>query len=59
MECGVDRQPHTNPHFHHRHPPSQEEPGSGFTASAPVLDVSTPACTNEVWPPLRPVSVAQ
>ena len=35
--------------------PSQEEPGSGFTASAPVSDVSTPACTNGVWPPLQPV----
>ena len=25
----------------------------------PVSDVSAPACTNGVWPPLRPVSVAQ
>ena len=33
--------------------------GSGSTASAPVSDVSAPACTNGVWPPLRPVSVAQ
>jgi len=44
------------------HPPgmtSLEEPGSGSTASAPVSDVSAPACTNEVWPPLQPVSVAQ
>jgi len=24
-----------------------------------VSDVSAPACTNGVWPPLRPVSVAQ
>ena len=39
--------------------PSQEEPGSGLTASAPVSDVYTPACKNGVWPPLRPVSVAQ
>ena len=39
--------------------PSQEEPGSGLTTSAPVSDVSAPACTNGVWPPLRPVSVAQ
>jgi len=39
--------------------PSQEEPGSGSTASAPVSDVSAPACTNGVLPPLRPVSVAQ
>ena len=39
--------------------PSQEEPGSDSTASAPVSDVSTPACTNGVCPPLRPVSVAQ
>ena len=38
---------------------SQEEPGSGLTASAPVSDVSALACTNGVWPPLRPVSVAQ
>ena len=39
--------------------PSQEEPGSGSTASAPVSDISPPACTNGVWPPLQPVSVAQ
>ena len=39
--------------------PSQQEPGSGLTACAPVSDVSAPACTNGVWPPLRPVSVAQ
>jgi len=39
--------------------PSQKEPGSGLTASAPLLDISAPACTNVVWPPLRPVSVAQ
>jgi len=39
--------------------PSQKEPGPGLTASAPVRDVSTPACTNGVWPHRRPVSVAQ
>ena len=39
--------------------PSQEVPGSVLTASAPVSDVSAHACTNWVWPPLRPVSVAQ
>ena len=39
--------------------PSQEEPGSGLTASALVSGVSAPTCTNGVWPPLRPVSVAQ
>ena len=39
--------------------PSQEQPGSGLTASSQVSDVSAPACTNEVCPPLRPVSVAQ
>jgi len=33
--------------------------GSGLTASAAILDVAAPACTNGVWPPLRPVSVAQ
>jgi len=64
MECGVDGQPHktcifipdtgTPPEW-----PSQEEPESGLTASAPVSDVSAPACTNGVWPPLRPVSVVQ
>jgi len=37
----------------------QEEPGYSLTASAPVSDVSAPVCTNGVWPPLRPVSVAQ
>ena len=39
--------------------PSQEEPGSGLTASVPVSCISAPACTNRVWHPLRPVSVAQ
>jgi len=39
--------------------PSQEEPGSGLTASAAVSGVSAPVCTNGVWLPLRPVSVAQ
>jgi len=38
---------------------SQEQRGSGLTASTPVSDVSSPACTNGVWPPLQPVSVAQ
>ena len=40
------------------HPPewlSQEEPGTSLTTSAPVADVSAPACTNGAWP----VSVAQ
>ena len=51
MECGVDGQPHKAPYFHqrHRHPPewsSQEELGSGLTASAPVSNVSASACTN-------------
>ena len=39
--------------------PSQEEPRSGLTASAPVSEVSAPACTNGAWSPLRSVSVAQ
>jgi len=39
--------------------PSQEEPGSSLTASATVSDVSAPAYTNGVWPPLRPVSMVQ
>ena len=38
---------------------SQEEPESGLTTSAPESDVFALACTNGVWPPLRPVSVAQ
>ena len=49
--------PDTGTHTPER--PSREEPGSGSTASAPVSDVSAPACTNGVCPPLRPVSVAQ
>jgi len=39
--------------------PLQDQRGSGLTASVPVSDFSVPACTNEVFPPLRPVSVAQ
>jgi len=39
--------------------PSQEEPASGLTASAPVSEASAPACTNGVWPSLPPVSVSQ
>jgi len=39
--------------------PSQEELGFGLTASAPVWGVSAAVCTNGVWLPLRPVSVAQ
>jgi len=31
----------------------------GLTATVTASDVSAPACTNGVWPPLRPVSVAQ
>jgi len=37
----------------------REQRGFGLTASAPVSDVSASACTNGVWPPLRPVSAAQ
>ena len=65
MECGVGGNPTrlrtfipdtgTSP----QEWPSQEEPGSGLTASALVSDVSALACTNGVWTPLRPVSVAQ
>ena len=39
--------------------PFQEETGSGSTTCAPVSDISAPACTNGVWPPLRSVSVEQ
>ena len=31
----------------------QEQPRSGLTVSAPVSDVSAPACTNGVWLPLQ------
>ena len=69
FECRVGGQPQKAPHLNYRHQyahthtlgrewPSQEEPGSGSTASAPVSDISAPACTNGVWPPLRSVSVA-
>jgi len=34
---------------------SKEQRGYGLTTSAPVSDVSSPACTNGVWPPLRSV----
>jgi len=55
-------------HFHSRHrylphrndpPKKSQEPGSGSTAPAPVSGVSAHICTNGVWPPLRPMSVAQ
>ena len=67
MERRVGGQLHKTPHFNSRHRytrslpgmTSHEESGSGLTASAPVSDVSAPACTNGVWPSLRPVSVAQ
>jgi len=39
--------------------PCQERRGSGLTASAPVSDVSVPACTNGVWRHLQLVSVTQ
>jgi len=41
--------------------PCQEQRTVGpvLTASAPVSDISAPACTNETSPPLRPVTVAQ
>ena len=39
--------------------PSQEVPGFSLTSLALVSDVSAPAWTNRVWPPLKPVSVAQ
>ena len=47
--CSTQRIP---AHRVQTHDASQEEHGSGVTVSAPVLDVSTPACTNGVWPPL-------
>jgi len=39
--------------------PSQEQPGSNLTASAPVSGLFPSICTNGVWPPVRPVSVVQ
>jgi len=63
MQCGVGGQTHKTPHFHsrHRYPPSQNDPPkkSLGPTQAPVSDVSAHVRTNEVWPPLRPVSVAQ
>jgi len=63
MECMDNLTPL---HFHPRHwyssprnDPPKKSLGPTWTASIPVLDVSTPACTNRVWPPLQPVSVAQ
>ena len=37
----------------------KQEPESGLTVSAPVSDVSAPACTNGARSPLRLVSVEQ
>jgi len=39
--------------------PCQEQCRSGLPAIAPVSGVSALGCTNGVWPPLRPVSMAQ
>ena len=53
MECEVGRLPSKTPHVHlphTRNDPPKKKPGSGLTAFAR---------TNRVWPPLRPVSVAQ
>ena len=59
-------QPYETPYFHsrQRNPKfsewtSQEQPGSGSTASALVSDISAPSCTNGRWPLQRPVSVVQ
>jgi len=41
--------PDTGTHSPER--PSQEEPGSDLTASAPALGVSAHFCTNGIWPP--------
>jgi len=61
MKCGVGGQQPQDRAFSSATPAAilQEEPVSGLSASAPVLDVSSPTCTNRVWPPQRPVSVAQ
>jgi len=61
VEHGVSGQPHKTPHFNsrHRYTPLPRRAWSGVTASALVSDVSAPACTNGIWPPLRPVSVVQ
>jgi len=40
-------------------PPKKSLGPAGLIASAPVSDVSAPACTNGLWPSLQPVSVAQ
>jgi len=60
MECGVGGQPSRPRIFisdtgtHPTEWPSQEQLDSGLTESAPVSRISAPACTNGVWPPLRP-----
>jgi len=65
MECGMGGQPTRRrvfiPDTGAQPPerPSQQGPGSGLIASAPASGISADVCTNEVWPPLRPVSVAQ
>ena len=65
-EHGVGGQPHKTPHFNSRHqythPARMTLPSRAWvrlTRLRPVSDVSAVACTNGVWPPLRPVSVAQ
>jgi len=65
MECGVVGQHYETRYYHPRHRPTWNDPAknsqpeSGLTASAPRPDISAPVCTNEVWSPLRLVSVAQ
>jgi len=65
MECRVGRQSDKTLHFHlwHWHSPTPEWPyqetGSRLTASEPVSDISAPACTNGIWPPMQPVCGAE
>ena len=56
MECGVGCQPHKTLHFQprHRHPPT----GAALPRAKKTLGPNY-VCTNGVWHPLRPVSVAQ
>jgi len=42
-----------------RNDPPKKNLGPAKTAAAPVSHFSAPGCTNRVWNPLRPVSVAE
>jgi len=64
MEFGMGRKPHRTPHFHpqHRHPPGMTLPRTAWVRLNRLctgVRCFARVFTNGVWPPLRPVSVAQ